>query len=154
MLPIIAFRKGTSLKQITGTNTIHNNKKLTIIIQEHMPHAIQHVTFAVNNLLQQQHSRVINQAKCLKSTIKSTVKAASLFTYFNAISATFNTLINQKHHSTIGSITTERMSKIPMQYQLANISTGTIITLQSQKIHYHRATNIKRKTKKVLDNES
>ena len=28
MLPIIAFRKGTSLKQITGTNTIHNNKKL------------------------------------------------------------------------------------------------------------------------------
>ena len=119
-----------------------------------MPHAIQHVTFAVNNLLQQQHSRVINQAKCLKSTIKSTVQAALLFTYFNAISATFNTLINQKHHSTIGSITTERMSKIPMQYQLANISTGTIITLQSQKIHYHRATNIKRKTKKVLDNES
>ena len=28
MLPIITFRKGTSLKQITGTNTIHNNEKL------------------------------------------------------------------------------------------------------------------------------
>ena len=28
MLPIIAFRKGTSLKQIIGTNTIHNNEKL------------------------------------------------------------------------------------------------------------------------------
>ena len=27
-LPIIAFRKGTSLKQIIGTNTIHNNEKL------------------------------------------------------------------------------------------------------------------------------
>ena len=27
-LPIIAFRKGTSLKQVIGTNTIHNNKKL------------------------------------------------------------------------------------------------------------------------------
>ena len=26
-LPIIAFRKDTSLKQITGTNTIHNNEK-------------------------------------------------------------------------------------------------------------------------------
>ena len=26
-LPIIAFRKGTSLKQIIGTNTIHNNEK-------------------------------------------------------------------------------------------------------------------------------
>ena len=26
--PIIAFRKGTSLKQIIGTNTIHNNEKL------------------------------------------------------------------------------------------------------------------------------
>ena len=27
-LPIIAFRKCTSLKQIIGTNTIHNNQKL------------------------------------------------------------------------------------------------------------------------------
>ena len=27
-LPIIAFRKSTSLKQIIGTNTIHNNEKL------------------------------------------------------------------------------------------------------------------------------
>ena len=26
-LPIIAFRKGTSLKQLIGTNTIHNNEK-------------------------------------------------------------------------------------------------------------------------------
>ena len=41
------------------------------------------------------------------------------------MSATFSTLVNQKHHSTLGSITTKKMSKIPTQYQLANISTGT-----------------------------
>ena len=28
MLPIITFRKGTSLKQVIGTNVIHNNEKL------------------------------------------------------------------------------------------------------------------------------
>ena len=28
MLPIVAFKKGTSLKQIIGTTTIHNNEKL------------------------------------------------------------------------------------------------------------------------------
>ena len=28
MLPIIVFRSGTTLKQIIGTNTIHNNEKL------------------------------------------------------------------------------------------------------------------------------
>ena len=33
MLLIIAFRKGTNLKQIIGTNTIHNNKKLIKIKQ-------------------------------------------------------------------------------------------------------------------------
>ena len=37
-LPIIAFRKDISLKQIIGTNTIHNNEKLVklkiIITQE------------------------------------------------------------------------------------------------------------------------
>ena len=56
-------------------------------------------------------------------------KTASLITYQNTISATFNTLVNQKHHSTLGSITTEKMSKLPMQFQLPNISTGTIMTL-------------------------
>ena len=57
-------------------------------------------------------SKVIKPTKNLKSTINSTVKAASLFTYYNAISATFITLVNQKHHPTLGSITTEKISKI------------------------------------------
>ena len=86
-----------------------------------MSHAIQHVAFVVSNLFQQQHSKVIKPTKCLKSTIESTAKAA--------ISATFNTLVNQKHYSTLGSIATEKMSKIPMQFHLANISTDTIMTL-------------------------
>ena len=52
-----------------------------IIIQESVSHAIQHVAFAVNNLFQQQHSKVIKPTKRLKSTIESTAKAASLFIY-------------------------------------------------------------------------
>ena len=34
-----------------------------------------------------------------------------------------------KHHSTLSSITAEKMSKIPMQFQLANISTSMIMPL-------------------------
>ena len=41
-----------------------------------MSHAIQNVAFAVNNLLQQQHSKVIKSTKHFKSTIKSTAKVA------------------------------------------------------------------------------
>ena len=37
------------------------------------------------------------------------------------------------NQSTLGSITTEKMSKIPMQFQLANISTSTIMTLTIMK---------------------
>ena len=84
-LPIIAFRKDTSLKQIIGTNTIHNNEKLKklkiIIIQESVSHSIQHVAFAISNLFQQQDSKVIKATKRLKSTIESTAKTASLFIY-------------------------------------------------------------------------
>ena len=42
-------------------------------------------------------------------------------------------LINQKHHSTLGSITTEKMSKIPMQYQIVIISSSTIMNLTTRK---------------------
>ena len=37
--------------------------------------------FSVNNLFQQQHSKVIKPAKRLKYTIKSTAKETLLFTY-------------------------------------------------------------------------
>ena len=63
-----------------------------------MSHAVQHVAFAVNNLFQQQHSKVIKKTKRSKSTIESTVKTAFLFIYKNAIPATFSTLVNHKHH--------------------------------------------------------
>ena len=45
-------------------------------------------------------------------------KAASLFIYENAISSTFSTLVNWKHQSTLASITTRKISKVPIQYQL------------------------------------
>ena len=91
-----AFRKITSLKQTIGTNAIHNNEKLAlmpslttknlwklkiILIQESVSHAIQHIAFAVNNLFQQEYPKAIEIARHLKSTIKSTVKAALLFIY-------------------------------------------------------------------------
>ena len=56
-------------------------------------------------------------------------KAASLFTYQNAVSAKFNALEYQKHPSALDSITKEKISKIPIQYQFANTSTSTIMIL-------------------------
>ena len=99
----------------------------TTILQElkknHHPgkcvHANQYVVFAVNNFFLKQHSKVIKPTKRLKSTIKSTVKAA----------ATVHTLVFQKHQLTLGSIAAKEISKILMQYQLANILTGTIMIL-------------------------
>ena len=46
-----------------------------------MPHATQHVDFAANILIQQQHSKVIKPTLRLKSTIKSSLTIALLFTY-------------------------------------------------------------------------
>ena len=48
-------------------------------MQESVSHTIHHVAFAISNLFQQQHSEVIKPTKRLKSTIKSTTKAVSLF---------------------------------------------------------------------------
>ena len=50
-------------------------------MQESVSHAIQHGDFAVNNLFQQQHSKVIKPTESLNSTIESTVKAASFVIY-------------------------------------------------------------------------
>ena len=52
-----------------------------IIIQESESEATQHVVFAATDIFQQQYSKVIKPTKRLKSTIKSTVKVASLFIY-------------------------------------------------------------------------
>ena len=50
-------------------------------MQESVSHAIQKIGFSINNLFQQQISKVIKPTKCLRSTIKITVKTASLFIY-------------------------------------------------------------------------
>ena len=59
---------------------------------------IQYVVFAVNKLFPQQHSKIIKAIKHLKSALESTIEAAWLFIYYNALFVTFNTLVNQKHH--------------------------------------------------------
>ena len=130
----MAFRKSISLQikslELTPSITTKSLEKLKIIlIQENVSHAIQHIAFAVKNLFAQHHSEVIKPTKRLKSTIESTVKAASLFIHLNALFVTFNMFVNQKHHSTLGSTTTEKTLKIPMQHQLTNISTTMIVTL-------------------------
>ena len=68
------------------------------------------------NLFQQQHSKVNKPTKGLKSTIKSTAKVALLFTYENIILTGLNTLVDQKYHSTLGSLITEKEPKIQMSY--------------------------------------
>ena len=87
-----------------------------------MSHAIQLDTFAINNF-QQQYLKVIKPSKRLKPTIESTAKAASLFIYniqyVGKSETPFNIRLNNLR----------KMSQIAMQYQLANISTGTIMTL-------------------------
>ena len=103
------------------------SKLKIIIIQERAFCLIQKVAFAGDNFYQQQHSNVITPIKRLTSTKKSITKAALLFTYQNAISAKFNTLANQIYHSTLSSITTDKISKIPMQYQLTNFLLTIII---------------------------
>ena len=45
-------------------------------MQESVSHAIQHVAFAVNNVFQQQHSKVIKLTKRLKSTIRVNCKSS------------------------------------------------------------------------------
>ena len=52
-----------------------------IMIKESVFFVIQNVAFAVKNLYQQQHSKVVPPIKLLTSTIKSTAKSASLLTY-------------------------------------------------------------------------
>ena len=70
-------------------------------MQKSVSHAVQQVaSFVANNLFPQQHSKVIKTKKRLKSIIESTVKAASLLIYCNALFITFNMLVNQEHHST------------------------------------------------------
>ena len=80
-----------------------------------MSNAIEYIAFAVNNSYQLQHSKVIKPIKCLAfTTVRSTSKAALLFTYQNDISTKFNMLVNQKHHPILGSITIEKIPKILM----------------------------------------
>ena len=74
------------MKQIIGTNTVHNNDKLIKTKNNHhkrkcIPFNLKRCFFAVNNLFQQQHQKVIKTTKRLKSTLESTVRAASLFIY-------------------------------------------------------------------------
>ena len=132
-LPMVAFRKDTSLKQIIGTNTIHNSEKLIKTKINHQTGKFSPCNSTPCLCCQQLISTATfknNQTnKTFKIYHRVNWKTASLITYQNTISATFNTLVNQKHHSILGSITTEKMSKLPMQFQLPNISTGTIMTL-------------------------
>ena len=73
-------------------------------------------------------------------------------------------LVNQKRHSTLDSITTEKMSKFLMQHQLANmhnhdfnIHEKKIIIEQLRNIRTASTETLKKKTKtakRLLDNET
>ena len=102
-----------------------------------MSHAIQHVDFVLSNLFQQQHSKLIKPTKHLKSTIESTAKAASLFIYllewyicniqyFGKSETQFNIRLNN-HGKGV-------KNPNAISAWLANISTGTIMTLTIMEI--------------------
>ena len=114
-----------ALPQIPSITTKKLSKLKIIIIQESVSHIIRNAVFAVNNLFQQQLSKVIKPTKHLKSAMRSTTKAASLF-ILECYIYKINTLLNQIHHSTL---TTEKISNIPLQYQLENTSVRTIMIL-------------------------
>ena len=133
--PVKAFTKDTSLKQIIGTNNTHNKEKLIKTENNH-------------------HTRkcvLCNSTRCLccrqlisTTILKSNQANKKIKIYHkvickNSFVICFTRMLYLQHsilwqfrnfgHSTLGSITTKKMSKIPVQYPLANISTGTMITL-------------------------
>ena len=122
-LPIIAFRKGTSLKQIIGTNTIHNNEKL-------IKTKINHHT---GNCVPCNSTRCLCCQQLISTTTFKSNQTNKTFKIYHRVNCKSSFVIYLleyyicniqyagKHHSTLGSITTEKMSKISMQYQLANI---------------------------------
>ena len=154
MLPIIAFRKGTSLKQITGTNTIHNNEKLIKTkINHHTGKCVPCNStrcLCCQQLISTRTFKSNQTNKAFKIYHRVNCKSSFVIYLQNAISATFNMLANQKHHSTLCSITTEKMSKITIQYQLANISTSTIMTLTITEIIIEQLRNIRTTSTETL----
>ena len=68
-------------KRIIASATESNWFSASMWLLEKCVPGIQNVALTANNLLQQQHSKVIKPAKRLKSTIMSTAKTVSLFTY-------------------------------------------------------------------------
>ena len=76
-LAIMIFRKDTSLKQIIGTNTIHNNEKLIKTKKNHqtetcVPWNSKRCLCSQQTYFNKNSSTVINSTKLLKSSIKST----------------------------------------------------------------------------------
>ena len=59
------------LPQILSTTTKNLQKLKIIINQESVSHALKNVAFAVNNLFQQNHSKVIKPTKLLQVSCKS-----------------------------------------------------------------------------------
>ena len=101
-LPIIAFRKGISLKQTIGNDSLHNIKKLIKTKNNH--HTGKCVPcdstccLCCQQIISTTTFKIIKAIKHLKSALESTIEAAWLFIYYNALFVTFNMLVNQKHH--------------------------------------------------------
>ena len=137
-LPIIAFRKGTSLKQIIGTNTIHNNEKLTKIKNNHhvgkcVPcnstrcfYCQQLISTTFKRNQTNKTFKIYHRANCKSSFVYLLERYICNIQYIGKSETTFNI---------------RKMSKIPMQCQLTNISAGTImaltITEKATKKHSH-----------------
>ena len=109
-LLIIPFRKGTSLKQITGINTIHNNEKLIKTKNNHHTEKCVSCNLARFLCCQQLISTttfISNQTnKTFKIYHRGNCKSSFIIYLLECYSAAFTALVTQKHHSTLGLRTT------------------------------------------------
>ena len=129
----MAFRKDTSLKEIIGTNTIHNNEKLRRTKNNHQTgkcfpsnskrclccqQPISTKTFKSN--LTKKTFRFFYQVNCNSSFVIYLLECYICnIQYVDKSETPFNIWINNHRKD----------AKNPNQYQLANISTSKIMTL-------------------------
>ena len=133
MLPIIAFKKGIDLKQIIDTNTIHNNEKP--IKTKNYNHTGKYVPCNSTRCLccQQLISTATFKSNQTNKTFKicHRVNCKSNFVIYLLDCYIYNIQYVDKSETpfNIRLNNHKKDVKHPMQYQLANISTGTIMSL-------------------------
>ena len=133
MLPTIAFRKDTGLKQMIGTNTIHNNEKFIKTENNHhtgncvLCNSTSYLCW--QQLISTKAFRSNQKNKTFKIYHRFNCKRSFVVYLLECEICNIQCVAKSETAFKIRLNNTDKMSKIPMQYELANNSTGTIMTL-------------------------